>query len=454
MPLSRRARWAAAAIGAAAVVGVVGSIDQGSLVRTVMPARRPRGHVPTGWASDLDFLRDVVQRNELGATSAQVAEFTRRLDVPAPDSVDQLSLVVSHALASFDNAHTCALHPKFHRVPLRFGWTADALVVMQTRASHAHLLGHRVVSIGGGQPDVTWPLFARFVGGGTEAWLRHRAALFLSVPAALRAVGLAGLGPIVLDTESHTGERVITRVDADAEASRCDTFRDFWTRIPGRAAPGWLDVLSLDEDLPRYLRDGDSRLLLDEIPEADALYLLMRGCVSDPDQPLDDFHDEVMERATSRPWQRFVVDFRHNTGGDYLQALPLVKDLCAEARRANTAIRLIVGPNTFSAGLVAATQFTHWAPERTTVIGGQVGDRLHFRAEGRVIALPWSGVEVYLARDAHDLRTTQNPWNDVWLPDKFLLHGVDTFEPDIMAVNGWDDYLGLRDRVLEAALGD
>ena len=73
------------------------------------------------------------------------------------------------------------------------------------------------------------------------------------------------------------------------------------------------------------------------------------------------------------------------------------------------------------------------APERVTIVGEPVGDRLQFWAEGRPFALPNTGVVISLATQRHDYRTGCQPFEDCH--DAVVRHAiaVPDLAPDIEA---------------------
>ena len=88
-----------------------------------------------------------------------------------------------------------------------------------------------------------------------------------------------------------------------------------------------------------------------------------------------------MGKPTDPPWQRIVLDLRFDEGGDY----PAVREALRRlARRMGPDGRLVIltDDTTFSAAIIAAVLARHFAPGRTTVVGGKPGDRLAFWAEG------------------------------------------------------------------------
>ncbi len=440
----------AAMAGAAALAG---TIDRGSLARTWMPMTRPRIDPADGYEGDLAFLRSAVKRHEIGAPKDQWRAFCQVVDTAQVATVDQLTLAASRSLAQFDNAATTVVLTQAHRIGVRFGWVADALVVMRTRPDLSSLLGQRVVRIAGADPISTWQQFAPIIGGGTDAWVRNRSAWFFSVPEALSQIGLRVADGILLETVDAFGRQDSALLQPEADPTPGGPLMDFHDRFPGErsgATTGWSALFDSHDELPVYLRDTQDELFWTNL-DGGALYVRVISDTDGGDPPESDIEQLVDEVRSGSP-SRFVVDVRYHSGGDYRTTLPLVRAISDRARELGVPIKVLIGPNTVGGGLIAASQYLAHAGERTILIGRDVADGLRVRGQGRLVQLPHSGLVVQLCHDWHDIRADVALWHDVWLPDKFLLHGVGEFAPHVSVQNSWADFLAGRDRVLEAAL--
>lgn len=470
------------AVGAAmaGVAAFAGSIDRGSLARTWKPLARPGHHGDDALASDLSFLRSAVRSHEIGGTKEQWRAFNHVLDAADVDDIDQLTLATCESLARFDNAATTPILTLAHRIGVRFGWVADALVVVRARPALASLLGQRVVRIAGADPISTWQQFGRFVGGGTPAWVRNRSAWFFTVPEALSQIGLRVGDGVLLETEDLHGKADSTLLEPETDLQPGGPLVDFHDRFPGEASgetSGWASLFDQDGELPIYLRDTQDELFWVELDrtgtpierpalgqqdeQADAepsdpiapgaLYIRLLSDTNGGDPP-ESLIEDLVDEVRTGEWTRFVVDVRYHSGGDYRTTLPLVRAISERARELGVPIKVLIGPNTVGGGLISASQYLARAGERTILIGREVADGLRVRGQGRLVQLPNSGLVVHLCHDWHDLRSDTTLWNDVWLPDKFLLHGVGEFAPHVSVQNSWADFLAGRDKVLAAAL--
>lgn len=89
-----------------------------------------------------------------------------------------------------------------------------------------------------------------------------------------------------------------------------------------------------------------------------------------------------------------------------------------------------------------------------TIVGEEAGDRLRFRGEGIMVTLPATSAEAYLATAWDDVAADCGWFGDCWPPNKFLLRGVGSLDPDIRVANTWESYRMGRDLLVEAVFDD
>lgn len=425
----------------------------------MLPLHSPPAAVtPLSLKQDLSMFKQVVIDNESHMTEKQQQEFESILrQAPSVDNLDTLSLVTSQALAVFDNAHTTLLKPKMRRLPVRFHWLSDGLIVVKSTPEYAFLLGQRVVNIGGKTPHNMLSDIPLVVGGGTQSWQRYRSEYFFSVPSALSLFGADVVDySVSLQLESPDGEITTHTLNASDSVMPGDPFWDFKDSFPDDTSfntQGWNTVLRNTDPLPLYLKDTNQLHAIHRIPDSQALYLRMNASFDGTELSIRELIERAMKEISKGDINNIVVDFRYNRGGNYTKVLPFVKAISALASD-NRQLYLVVGPNTFSAGIIASTQFKHFVPDNLIVVGSEMGDTLRFKAEGYYPTLPYSGITLYLTKGWTDLENGCGWFDDCWPPNKFLLDAVGTFEIDIPVENNWDAYLAGRDLVLEAIESD
>jgi len=432
-------------------------ISAGGLQMLASP-ELPEYQLPSSLSSDVSYLRELVLKNEADITPEQKEKFNRIIDSAENiATVDDLTLVASKALAVFDNAHTTVLAPKMYRLPVRFHWTSDALVIVKSRPEHSHLIGHRVLYLGDKSPEEMLSRMPGLVGGGTPNWRRYRSEYFYSAPSALKILGAAVDGQRVqISTIGPDGNKQVIMLKADAELMPGDPFWDFLDAFPDNTSfdtEGWTSLLHKDQRLPLYLQETEKLHLLRKIPEHKAIYVRMNASFSDKFDEIDDLERRALEAISQSQAKNIVVDFRHNRGGDYTKVLPLVKALSGVVEN-DGQIYLIVGPNTFSAGIIASSQFKRYTPDQLVVVGSEIGDKLRFKAEGFYPTLPHSKIQLYLTKGWTDLIDGCGWLDNCWPPNKVLLKKIGSLEIDIPVENTWESYRTGTDRVLGAVLND
>jgi hypothetical protein len=365
--------------------------------------------------------------------------------------------MASAALATFDNAHSTLTEPKMHRLLIRLHWVADGLIVVKAAPAAAALLGHKITSIGGRPPNELLKGAERFIGGGTPGWVRYRSEYFLTAPVALRAMGATIENHLTtIDSVDEQGIAGSIALAADAQIVPGDTFREWENSLPGDThfkTDGWLTLLKTDQSLPLYQSDPSRLYLLRDLPEQDATYVRMSGSVDSKQETAAQFTARTAAMLREQPRKNIIVDFRNNWGGSYILSLPLVKAIVQSSSPASR-LYLIIGPNTFSAGLIAAAQLKHYAADRLTIVGEDVGDTLRFRSEGFLVTLPATQIEAYIPTAWDDVGGGCGLLDDCWPPNKFLLSGVGTLAPDIRVQNTWASYREGRDLEVEAIFVD
>jgi hypothetical protein len=371
-----------------------------------------------------------------------------------PRTAAELSLVASEAEAAIGNAHSTVMTPLMERLPIRVHWVSDGLIIVKADTAHSNLVGRKILEIAGRVPEDLQAACSKLVGGGTPGWVRYRSEYFLTVPSALAVLGGQVEGGVRLDTADPSGAQESDTLQAGAEPVEADVFQEWRQSQPGsqdQATKGWDSLLSPTQKLPLYQEDADKQLWLKDLPESNAVYVRIDGNFGTAAENAPAFSARALAAMSSRKYA--VLDLRYDWGGDFTEFLGLVKKI-PKTIPADGHIYLVTGPNTFSAGLMTATQVKRYAGSWLTIIGADAGDTLRFRAEGFAVRLPATGIQIYVPTSWDDVGKDCTLFGDCWPPDKFLLKGVGTLVPDIHVANDWAAYRDGRDLVMNAVLAD
>lgn len=467
MPEPGRRRWLAAwllGLGAGAATGLIagnasaqpasGSSRQGEVAG--LPAAETGNWTLDTLRQDLaQFRREFFERDRSYSEAARAAA-ERRLqqleastELPSPA---RFGLALAELAALADNAHTAAFPtPRLQRcarVPIRLAPFGTGFHVLRTRAEHAGLLGARLVSIDdtaiGTLRDA-----AHRLAGGTAAWRDRTAPYLFECPEWLRALGLGRADDRArYRFETPEGRAIEATLAAEAphpQRVHADTAR---LLLPGVNGPefGWHGLLAA-EHAPWWLLDAPQRLRWQHRADLDALVVQMRQTADSPNLRLADFFEAARSATQQLAPRHLVLDLRHNGGGDLTRARDAVERLpdLVPGR-----LFVLTSPWTFSAAITLAAALKQAAPERTTVVGEPVGDRLQFFAEGRSLTLRHSREVLRASLERHDYQDGCRAFPDCHAPVARRPIRVASLEPDLPAPLGLDDYRHGRDPALEA----
>jgi hypothetical protein len=399
-----------------------------------------------------------VRRNERSWTEEKRARFDAQvaaLQERAGELTDaEFMLGLARAQATIDNGHSnasaTAMIRRSPHLPIRTAFFGDELRVMRANAAHEDLLGARVTHINGVEvADVA----ARFrdAFGGPDPSFRIIAPLLMETPAYLGAVGIES-EDIVLTFESDGSasvERTMEPVNSDDVEA--------WA-LPGDLPLPWKRDRATDETvipaaLPLYLQNADSGYWRADIPELGAVYVNIGTNLDDKSgEDLRTFSTETASALTARRPRAVVIDLRFNHGGDYSLTHELMVSL-GDAVGPEGHIYLLTSSNTFSAAIVSLAFAKEKAPERTVIIGEEIGDRLQFWAEGWAYNLPNSGFRARYATAFYDLQNgCRGFFRCYWGAFNLFPVIVDDLDVDLRAPLTFEAYVAGRDPAMEAVI--
>jgi hypothetical protein len=404
---------------------------------------------------DLELVRSDYLSKEQAFTPQ-----TRRLAVADLDALEAraghltsaellVGLVELAALA--DNAHS-GIH--YHsdlalpaqRLPLRFLWFSDGLYVARASGAAEDLAGAQVLRVEGRTPDELYSR-VKVLMGGKAVDRRKRVTELMESSGVLQAMGLAvDADALTLTLRLPSGRVVTRRVVMTPQATQSPTadFERLWSPEAAPKEVGWRPAVTA-QDLPLYLRDADRPFRTAPLPEQQAFYLQFRSNEDEDGYPIAPFLEAASaELEAARP-QNLIVDLRFDIGGNLLTTLDFMHRLPALASRR---VYLLVGPYTFSAGIISAEVVKQAGRAKVTVVGDELGDRPRFWSEGGAVRLPNSGLALRYTDGQWDLEhgCTGKPG----CMDRYVdVHGV-SLKPEIATPLTAKVWLAKRDPGLEA----
>jgi hypothetical protein len=325
----------------------------------------------------------------------------------------------------------------------------DEFRVLRTANTTADLLGARLTAIDAHSVSQLVDS-ARTLAGGTARRRDLTASILFESPEQLHAMGLtANAASATYSFIAANGQKIdrqLTGERADADTPRVQAQRLFLPALLPDEEGKWRTALDVTK-APWSLAEPDARFRWRAAPELDALVIELRQVVSSPGYSITEFLSEMTTKLQARRPKNLVIDMRLNGGGnlqtarDFMKTLPIL----VPGR-----IFVLTSPWTFSAAISSVGYLEQMAPDRVTIVGEEVGDRLEFWAEGTGATLPHSGMVMQYATQRHDYRNGCRAFTDCHGAVVQYPIAVPSLAPDIQAPWTFEAYRAGRDPAIEA----
>jgi pimeloyl-ACP methyl ester carboxylesterase len=385
------------------------------------------------WRYDLDYLaRRLGQMHcTFGTVPRQDLETAiRSLRERVPALKDhQVVVEIQRVMALAGDGHTRLWWPDqgtyaVPRYPLEFYFYSDGLFVRRATIDLGEAVGGRVVRIAGLTVEQALRAVEPICSVDGPMGVKAEAPRLLARPDVLDTLGLTkDLDHVPMVVERGDG----TQVTVELARVR-----------PGKADPaGWLSInANARAALPPYLRGREKPYRFEHFPEARLVYFQYNAVADQKEESLAQFCRRMIAFAETNRVENLAIDLRHNGGGNGLLNRALLRELI----RSDTINRkghlfVIVGRNTFSAAMTAATDL-----ERQTeclFVGEPSCSSPNSRGQANPITLPCSGLRLSCASLYYQgalLSSDRRPW----------------IAPDIVAELSSADEANNRDPALSA----
>jgi len=317
-----------------------------------------------------------VQAGKIDSRLEEIRQHVERNDVEG-------FLLSTMALLSLPaNGHTRLIPNRSISVlPLRFVAIGTVFRLTAAPPQYREYLGGRLVTVNGVGIDALEDAARPYLAGTRQRQRAIGGIIFVWPNALIRL----GAGPkndgFEYELEVETGENVRIRVDEDASVPAACLYPQNEHGRPGASQN--INAIAETEDWPG---NGFSiRLPSFFDPDGDTLPKSIR---------------RVVDQVSARQGCTLLIDVRGNTGGDFLETMPLITEIATNWQGGRCA--MLVDKFTFSAAIVFVAILKHRLGNRLTLIGEEMGDGLRFFAEGGLIDLPQCGALVRYSTALHD----------------------------------------------------
>jgi hypothetical protein len=384
------------------------------------------------WRQDLQFIATSLPKTHPNLfaqmTQADFNQAVVRLNHTIPSKADyEIVVEMARIVAMAGDGHTSLdlrqNRAAFRSYPLRLYWFDDGLYAIAGASSNFGALGKRLVEIGNTPIDQAYALVSTVLSHENDQWVRFQSPDYLVMPEVLYALRIVpDLDKASFVFEDSDGSRFTLDL---AATPRGDTAS--WLAVPHNARPS----------TPLYRQNSALWYWFDYLPDSKTLYIKCDVCASSPTLPFGDFLSRLGDFLNSHSdINTYVLDVRNNTGGNNLVILPLVQALqdgVAQGALTASQVFVIIGRQTFSAGMNAAIQFKSLG---VTLVGEPSGGKPNFFGSPTSLQLPNSALQVSCST-----ATVRNTGFD-----------GPTLVPDIPVRLTASDYLAERDPALATIL--
>ncbi|MEM8534917.1 MAG: S41 family peptidase [Chloroflexota bacterium] len=379
---------------------------------------------PELWQTDLQLLESMLPRRHTN-TFFTVSEAEFREDIQQlRDSVHtkqdhEIIVGIMQIVARIGDGHTFVERPvHFRTYPFDIYWFNDGLHVIHTDKEHQQLQQSRLVQIGNTPIEEAYERVRTVISHENEMWLKAQSTTALTTPEILHALDIVpDLERANFTFEDTAGQRFTVQLEP-AIALREES------------------TTASEESLPLYRQIRNDFYWYTYQEDTQTLYLQYNWCRDDPAQPFEQFAEEVLAFVDTHPIEHFVIDLRHNTGGNSYIIDPLIEGITERpAINQKDTLFVIIGRQTFSSGMLNALDFK--TQTNALLIGEPTGGKPNAYGEVRHFSLlSQDNLHVNYSTKYFEMMDDDPP----------------SVIPDITVEISSEDYFADRDPVMEAIL--
>jgi hypothetical protein len=319
----------------------------------------------------------------------------------------QVIVELMRLASAVGDGHTCVAPWRdpvgFHTLPVSMYRFADGYFIRATTRDEARLLGCRVTHVGGVSIDSVEKLVAPLIGRDNDMGILMHAPFLMVMPEVLHALGLSGdprRAELTVEAAGRSRTATLGKLGPfPALSGRADRFwgtSDGWVDLrDGAAGPLWLSHLT-------------EAYWFCFVPEGELLYCQLNE-IHEHGERFDAFFARALDAADSLGARRFVLDLRHNGGGDGDKNRAIVRALVRSRFDKRGRLFVITGRRTFSAAQMLVCDLERWTSP--LFVGEPSASRANHYGDSEQLVLPNQRITVRVSTlwwqwDPRDTR----PW--------------------------------------------
>jgi len=389
------------------------------------------------WQEDLEYLsQQVAYRHpnpwHYGVSSeeyfAAVEDLTLNIENGLPDG--RIVLELFKILALIEDSHSSPVWESinvdvlpFRLIPVAFYSGSEGIFVHTAKDDYSEHLGTYLTHINGRPIENILRLLCSYVSGDNDLRRRIVSLWYIRNIAILYNLDITDSpDSAVYSLEQPNGDikAVTFSVESNENYQRYIRLRD-----------------RSENPVPLWLKYRSKKYWYEYLTREKLIYMQFNSVQNDPDDPFDNFCEDLFNFIENHEVEKFAIDLRHNDGGNNAVYWPLIHRiaLCKKINQPGHFF-VIIGPGTESAAVSLAARFQELT--QALFVGAPTGGRPNGHGVVSIIQLPNSKLQFKCS--SLFVRPTLNPDRRPWIT------------PQISAEITLEDYMNNRDPSLEAII--
>lgn len=359
------------------------------------------------WEKDLLYLEKRIKelRHPHNIFHSKIDVSTSIQDVIANISNlsdEQIVVEIMKVIGSLGSGHNLILPTSpnrgaLKRLPVQFYQFSDGLFIVDAEKGYEQWIGYEVKSIENTPVDKALKKTNVVNARDNDMQMLWLGPYYLGLPDVLQDLG------IINDTNQIT----ITLSDSKENQQQVIMNPVSWN-FSGLAKMPKLKA----EKQPLFLSKRDDFYWYKLLPEHNAIYVQFNLVGQKEVQNLKDFNIELRDQITQNKIQNFILDLRHNNGGNGAILPPMVKTITNfEAMNPDGKIFVLAGRETFSAAQNLLTRLT--TTTNAVFVGEPSGSSPNFVGESGWFRLPNTGLMGIVSSQYH--QSSESEDNRKWI---------------------------------------
>lgn len=320
-------------------------------------------------------------------------------------------------IASLGDAHTGINYWDGFFYPLRFYCFNEGIYIIDADKSLEDILYTKVKKINGVDINIIIEQLKILIPHENEYWLKERLPDYLSVP-----VYMYGLG-IIPDEE---------KTEFEFEGLNGEIIKKEIDILKYGEKANYISINNNDRDIYLFDQQNEDFYWYEYLNNDNILYFKYNVCANMEEINFISFSDSMFETIENYDIEKFVIDLRHNSGGNSTVINPFLTSISKLAENnPEMKIYVITGRQTFSSGVMAVIDIKEKVP--VILIGESTGGSPNSYGEVKSFELTNSKIPVYYSVKYFQMT------ND----------GANTVSPDITVEAGINDFINNNDVIME-----